>query len=714
MLCLEIRKVAFHKKTILRDVKLLIPNGAITCIIGEIGSGKSTIINALTFKNKFASCYDVNGINLKKLNKEEKSQFIRQYYCIVYQIPHLLEDLTVQQHIDLVMELSNSNLKYEEWVSCLELDELVGSYPKKLSGGEQMRVSLLLSLLKNPDVLILDEPTSSLDEYYTKKVMEVVRKFSELNKTVIIATHDPYVMKQSDLIYQIKNQEVKLVHCDIEKEDYPLQLDKVGQKDSYRKVTPCFRMMKKHNKLYKKMMTCLTVYVIALAAFFTEFDNAVKMSQINQMNDMTSNELIIYKPTAGIPNYDGQINAESNEIVSEQELLAVKNISHVRDVKSRMDISMSYPFGLMADDSILYNLRNFIYPLEFKKDGQILFSKEIPLEDEDSLIPHIHPYFKDENYEKNIEVQFQDEGVFISKHLAEVVTNGDISKLNGAMVSCDIRIPVYNSVGKSWTILENMDEENNRYYHTGISSEAVEINLPIAGVLKGSSMGILEHYWSVIYIEDDILKQYLEELKVTDPRTVYVVDTSYDHFEYYIDELPEGKEAEYTVEETPWTPRQYSVFIDDVSAMEDVVKELTRLGFSVSNEYFEAQAISSGIDTYQRTVKLIAYSVCVVVLVIYVAIKYNNRQEEKAINQFFVDQGYTHLEIMKIKRYKYLNETIRMIIYSSVLLALNLVICNEVIHYGYTSFGLMMFMVLIGLNGLIEYVVPMMIERSTR
>ena len=155
---------------VLKDFSLSIKKGEITCVLGESGSGKSTLLNCIA-------------------NLTEYSGEISKVRCsYVFQKPNLFPNLTVKQNLMLV---NNSTKKVEETLEFLDILDKQDSYPKHLSGGQLQRVSLARGLLFDSDLILLDEPFSSLDIGLKMSLIDKVKDYQKQNNcTMLMVTHD--------------------------------------------------------------------------------------------------------------------------------------------------------------------------------------------------------------------------------------------------------------------------------------------------------------------------------------------------------------------------------------------------------------------------------------------------------------------------------------------------------------------------------------------
>ena len=197
------------KNTILKNINLTFPNKSFISIIGDSGSGKSTLIKIISGLEKPSK--GKVFLNDKRLIFRNKDKIRALSIGLVLQDSNLDLDKTVYENIELSLKVINLKEKYERKekvdyiIKALNLQNLKNSLCKNLSGGEKKRVELARALVKNPDVIIADEITSSLDNKNAKMVLDILKSISE-EKLVILVTHNiKEALMYSKRIIQIKN-----------------------------------------------------------------------------------------------------------------------------------------------------------------------------------------------------------------------------------------------------------------------------------------------------------------------------------------------------------------------------------------------------------------------------------------------------------------------------------------------------------------------------
>lgn len=195
----------FDDKVIFNNFNLIIEDGEMIAISGASGSGKTTLLNILGKLDKdYSGDIIVDNKNLKSITQ---TSYLRNTIGYLFQNYALADNLTVTKNLDFSMKYSDDkSLEAKEHAL-----EMVGLNPKEyltkkiyaLSGGEQQRVALARLFLKPCSIILADEPTGSLDVKNRDMVLEILRKMNKNGKTVILVTHDPYVLTVCDKVIKI-------------------------------------------------------------------------------------------------------------------------------------------------------------------------------------------------------------------------------------------------------------------------------------------------------------------------------------------------------------------------------------------------------------------------------------------------------------------------------------------------------------------------------
>ena len=220
-----------HKTcTALNGINLTLPDKGMIFVIGKSGSGKSTLLNMIGGLDSFNSGRIVSfGNDLSAFKNEDFYRYRASHVGFIFQDFHLLEELTVAENIRLSAEIANvSHEKIKQVLSRVDLSGYETRYPSELSGGEKQRVVIARALIKNPNVLLCDEPVGNLDNNTSAQIMELLHKISR-EKLVVIVSHDmPDAEKYGDRVIELQGG--KIVADYSRRTDYQneLTVDKFG------------------------------------------------------------------------------------------------------------------------------------------------------------------------------------------------------------------------------------------------------------------------------------------------------------------------------------------------------------------------------------------------------------------------------------------------------------------------------------------------------
>lgn len=197
------------KQEVLKGVDLRVEKGQMVAITGVSGSGKSTLLSILGLIDRdYSGDYYCDGINISKLSDSDISIFRNKKIGYIYQDFNLINSLNVIDNVRLSLKIGNiikrksdRMVKSEITDKSMNILETMGlkdhvkKYPGQLSGGQKQRVAIARTLVKNPDIILADEPTGSLDRKMGEDIMNCIEEISS-NKTIIIVTHNEAIAKR--------------------------------------------------------------------------------------------------------------------------------------------------------------------------------------------------------------------------------------------------------------------------------------------------------------------------------------------------------------------------------------------------------------------------------------------------------------------------------------------------------------------------------------
>ena len=194
----------------LDGVSLSLGEGRIYVILGPSGSGKSTLLNMIGGLDSLDSGeITISGRNISRSDKKKMTDYRREDVGFVFQFYNLIPDLTVQENIQVVVDIAKQPMDIEEVMKALDIDKYKNRFPKELSGGQQQRVAIARALIKNPKILLCDELTGALDSKSSRNVLKFIEKVNEQFKTtIIIITHNEAIADMADTVIRIKDGQV--------------------------------------------------------------------------------------------------------------------------------------------------------------------------------------------------------------------------------------------------------------------------------------------------------------------------------------------------------------------------------------------------------------------------------------------------------------------------------------------------------------------------
>lgn len=195
----------------LDHVNLRIEKGEVCVILGPSGSGKSTLLNMIGGLDRLdAGTVTVEGVELAKQNRKELTEYRRKNVGVVFQSYNLIAELTVQENIRVVADIAEHSLALAELMEDLGLSRHAKHFPSELSGGQQQRCAIGRALIKNPAILLCDEPTGALDSASAREVLAILEQINrKYHTTVIIITHNEAVAGMADRVIRLHDGKVK-------------------------------------------------------------------------------------------------------------------------------------------------------------------------------------------------------------------------------------------------------------------------------------------------------------------------------------------------------------------------------------------------------------------------------------------------------------------------------------------------------------------------
>ena len=196
--------------TVLDEVSALIPAKAFTLVTGDSGAGKSTLLNIISglISSDGGSIF-LDDLDLTTLSDKRLSELRQKKFGIVTQTSDLISYLTLEENLDVALKITGKKEgNKDDLLEKLGLLDLKDSYPDEMSGGEIKRAAIVRSLITEPEVVIMDEPTANLDRQNVRKVLALLKEYKDKGKSVIISSHEAEAKEYCDVLIELERGRV--------------------------------------------------------------------------------------------------------------------------------------------------------------------------------------------------------------------------------------------------------------------------------------------------------------------------------------------------------------------------------------------------------------------------------------------------------------------------------------------------------------------------
>jgi putative ABC transport system ATP-binding protein len=195
---------------VLKGIAMQLQKGEIGVILGPSGSGKSTLMNIIGGIDRGSSgTVCVDGVEVSQLNDDRLTNYRRENVGFVFQFYNLVPNLTVGENVEVVSNISKSPLNAEEVLEAVDMLNKKHRFPRELSGGEQQRVSIARAIVKNPELLLCDEPTGALDYDSSRGILELLQQVNhKYGTTILMITHNAAIAAMANRVYRLRSGEI--------------------------------------------------------------------------------------------------------------------------------------------------------------------------------------------------------------------------------------------------------------------------------------------------------------------------------------------------------------------------------------------------------------------------------------------------------------------------------------------------------------------------
>ena len=192
---------------VLKGLDLDIEKGELCVLLGPSGSGKSTLLNIIGgIDGADEGSITIEGERLEDMTEKKLSLYRRKHLGYIFQMYNLIPNLTVRENIEVGAYLSDHPLDVNELLHTLGLYEHQRKLPNQLSGGQQQRTAIGRAIVKNPDILLCDEPTGALDYHTSKEILKLIETVNQrYGNTIIMVTHNDAIKDMADRVVKLRD-----------------------------------------------------------------------------------------------------------------------------------------------------------------------------------------------------------------------------------------------------------------------------------------------------------------------------------------------------------------------------------------------------------------------------------------------------------------------------------------------------------------------------
>lgn len=210
---LEIKNIKKHfgegesRVEVLKGIDIEIEKGEFCVLLGPSGSGKSTLLNIIGGIDAADEGYiSINGEKTADMNEKALTLYRRKHLGYIFQMYNLIHNLNIKENIEVGAYLSDNPLDVDDLLKTLGLYEHRHKLPNQLSGGQQQRTAIGRAIVKNPDILLCDEPTGALDYNTSKEILQLIEDVNKkYGNTIIMVTHNDAIKQMADRVVKLRD-----------------------------------------------------------------------------------------------------------------------------------------------------------------------------------------------------------------------------------------------------------------------------------------------------------------------------------------------------------------------------------------------------------------------------------------------------------------------------------------------------------------------------
>lgn len=208
-----------NRVEVLKGIACNIEKGEICVLLGPSGSGKSTLLNIIGGIDQPDSGYvAIAGEKMADMSEKQLTRYRRKHLGYIFQMYNLIPNLNVKENIEVGAYLSDNPLDIDDLLKTLGLYEHRHKLPNQLSGGQQQRTAIGRAIIKNPDILLCDEPTGALDYNTSKEILQLIESVNQkYGNTVVMVTHNDAIKNMADRVVKLRDGQIRRDYVNEEK-----------------------------------------------------------------------------------------------------------------------------------------------------------------------------------------------------------------------------------------------------------------------------------------------------------------------------------------------------------------------------------------------------------------------------------------------------------------------------------------------------------------
>lgn len=645
---------------LINNGSLIIPDNKITSIIGPSGSGKTTLLYLLGMISGFNN-YDYSFDN-HKVNLKDESQLVsfrKNRISYIFQDNSLIENVSVGDNIVLFGKIAGIDLKKEEIQSYLDfvgLNVRSDVYPKQLSGGEKQRLAIACALVKNPDLIIADEPTSSLDSNNEDKILKLFLKIAKLGKKVVIVTHNKYLADNSHVIYEIEDKKIKCVKG-IELIETSPSNEQVHKKKKI-KLKPSFfvsfiKKSYKKTKFQKIFMIILCAIAVSFSAVTSSFGNEYVENQETLMDTISEKEIFLVNqttPLSVIIDVDENISISNEEYEKIEKIVEIdKTYKYYEFRSSGYNVLEDEPFT-MGNIDITIDKENFSYVFDANSEEGFDTYSVVPYYFEQNIVNRLKKEYDTTNQEKN--------RIYLSPALANALgINENTQKVE---ITLNLAIPV-----KLYETEMNVGEEDSKY--------EIDIDLSVVSYQTFEVDGILN---------DDYINKYSNSGE-------NIIFMSYESMEEIRTEAIANNLNVSFDNSKDWSPSAYVLYANSFNEVQSIIDKVKNLNpnFKTINQYQDVESMNNLIDNTKNTAFIVVVVILAIIFLLMAIIQVNSIISRRYEFAILKANGLSKFELIKLVIYESLMFIISTFIFATIFSLAIIHIINSLFAFAVVSFS---------------------------